>query len=78
MDDLKTLENKLPSEVINSISTHYTRRHWHPFGEELLEAIYQHPNINFGSIIVSIINELNIDLDPFIVSEVLGKINFRL
>ena len=74
MDELSSLERQLPSESINSLRTHFTRRHWHPFGKELLEMVYASPHVQFGEILQSIIGALSIDLDPFIISELLGKL----
>ena len=72
MDELSSLERQIPPETINSLRTHFTRRHWHPFGRELLEMVYASPNVQFGQILKSIIGALSIDLDPFIISELLG------
>ena len=73
MDELSSLERQIDSERINSLRTHFTRRHWHPFGRELLDMVYHSPDVDFGEILQSIISALSIDLDPFIISELLGK-----
>lgn len=74
MDELSSLESQVASEKINSLRSHFTRRHWHPFGKELLEMVYDCPRVQFGDILKSIIGALSIDLDPFIIAELLGKI----
>lgn len=74
MDELSSLEHQIDPERINSLRTHFTRRHWDPFGRELLEMVYASPDVDFGEILQSIISALSIDLDPFIISELLGII----
>lgn len=75
IEELKSLENQIPIERSTSLRTHFTRRHWHPFGQELLGMIYSCPEVDFGSIIAAIINGLSVDLDPFIIAELLGMEN---
>jgi hypothetical protein len=72
MDELSSLERHIDPERINSLRTHFTRRHWDPFGRELLDMVYASPDVDFGEILQSIISALSIDLDPFIIAELLG------
>lgn len=73
MDELSSLESQVPPERINSLRNHFVRRHWHPFGRELLDLVYASPQVEFGEILQSIIGALTIDLDPFIIAELLGR-----
>ena len=73
IDSLSSLETHTSPEKIMSLKTHYTRRHWHPFGQELLNLLYCYPDVDFGKVITSIIDALTIDLDSFIICKLIGK-----
>ena len=76
MDELSSLERQIDPERVNSLRTHFTRRHWHPFGTELLDLVYSSPEVDFGEILQSIIGAHSIDLDPFIIAELFGTFSF--
>lgn len=78
MDQLGALESQISAEDMSSLRATFTRRHWHPFGQQVIKTVSNNESIDFGPILKSILNSLDLDLDPFVVSRLLGNIQIIL
>lgn len=76
MDQLGALESQIPAEDMSSLRATFTRRHWHPFGTQVLKTVSANEDVDFGPVLRSILDSLDQDLDPFVVSRLLG--NFKI
>lgn len=72
MDQLGALESQISAEDMSSLRATFTRRHWHPFGRQVLKTVSANEDVDFGPVLRSILDSLDLDLDPFVVSRLLG------